>query len=373
MKRPLVVSSLVLASLLLSIVVVGCRGGHGLRVAVSTSSLNHSAAARVGHAGTLRDKLFPFSLSGTRRFQDEVATDPLRRTNSPLETVLGPENELAQAIANRGRSELAFAPFGSSPDLSPQAFTDEPEVSEDSAPHAEVDAAEAGEAQVESDLPSAEAFARDSRFDQAQEEPQPERVDDQERLREARIQQLLDLLAKAEEQAAADVAPSLPQTPIIERARETELEVIEPQVVPQKVEAPQEIVLRATATMPYQSVRSERVELLNVQQLSPTVPARPGHPAVVQRPAVNTEAPRGWANQEWARELVPDFSALGQSAPEEVQIAPLPAVQQPALSGQTAEANAPVAGEKSVGRITPELDTNPSTAARPIQKSGDRR
>lgn len=392
MRRPYFQASLVLASLLFASTLVGCRGGHGLRVAISTSPAARPTAVRVFHGGTVRDKLLPFSVSGTRRFQDEVATDPLRRTNAPLEAVLGSSHELAQAIANHGRSDLKLAPFATAPELikpepaaediatrpSQRSHTEEVERSEDPASASERELTIAGEAQVEAELPSAEAFARERRFEPAQElNPseiqQPEKMDEQERLREARIQQLLDLLAKAEEQAAASVAPPVPQAPIMERAEEHKGEVVEPQIIPQKVEAPQEIVLRATATMPYQSIRNERVELLNVQQLAPTIPARPGLPAVVQRPPLSGEAPRGWANQDWSRELMPDFSDLGTAAPQEVQFTPLPAVQQPGSSSQTAEAGPSGESQPSHGRIVPELDTNPATAARPIQKPSERR
>jgi len=379
MKRQHVLASMVMASLLLSMAAVGCRGGYGLGLVASSSAIVGSLAARVRHVGIVRDKLLPFSIAGTRRFQAEPVSDPLRRDNAPLETVLGAESELARAIASSAPSVLE----SSGSKVQTTEPTLEPTLAElagqesSAAKSKDVGSNQAGEAQVEADLPSSEAFARELKSeldrDLSSLEEQPERVDEEERLREARIQQLLDLLAKAEEQAAAGVAPPLPQAPIADRATELERELVEPQVVPQKVEAPKDIVLRATATIPYQSVRSEQVELLNVQQLQPTVPARPGLPAVVQRPAVVGEAPRGWANQDWSRELVPDFSALGQAAPREVQFAPLPAVQQPAPSGQAVEAGVPVEAQPNVGRIMPELDTKPSTAARPIQKSGERR
>ncbi|MCE2791326.1 MAG: hypothetical protein LW697_02605, partial [Blastopirellula sp.] len=266
MKRQHVLASLVMASLLLSMAAVGCRGGYGLGLVASSSAIVGSLAARVRHVGIVRDKLLPFSIAGTRRFQAEPVSDPLRRDNAPLETVLGAESELARAIASSAPSVLESS--GS------KVQTTEPTLAElagqesSAAKSEDVGSNQAGEAQVEADLPSSEAFARELKSeldrDLSSLEEQPERVDEEERLREARIQQLLDLLAKAEEQAAAGVAPPLPQAPIADRATELERELVEPQVVPQKVEAPKDIVLRATATIPYQSVRSEQVELLNV-------------------------------------------------------------------------------------------------------------
>jgi len=144
-------------------------------------------------------------------------------------------------------------------------------------------------------------------------------------------------------------------------------------VIPPPPQAPKEIVLRATATMPYQSVRSERVELLNVQQMAPTIPARPGIPAVVVNPPAPTVNTPGWANSEWSKGLLPDFSALGESAPEQVEFAPLPSSTEALRESPTVESQPVRGGKSSLGKITPQLDANPATAARPIQKNQERR
>lgn len=376
MRSQLVLSSLVLAVLLLSFVTVGCQSGVGLRVASAVSARPRPFSARVVHFDGFRDKLFPFSISGSRQYAGNSSIDPLRRTNEPLESVLGPDNELANGIANRNRLAPQQAPFSEIPQDAPQhdlnqqpphSILDEPE----SAPEESGNPGDTGAAKAEVNLPSSEAFTRQSGKASLEIE-QPDAINEDERLREARIQQLLDLLAKAEEQAAADVPP-LPPTPILEQARDAELKKIETEEIPQKIETPREIVLRATATIPYQSIRSERVELLNVQQLAPAIPARPGLPAVAKPRVEGGPQARGWANQDWSRGIVPDFSALGQAAPEEVNFQPLPASQLPQSGDQTAETGVSTQNPQGQGRIVPELDANPATAARPIQKSSDRR
>lgn len=405
-------ASLVLGGLLVLSLGAGCRSDQAWGAFRGASVKPRLFSARVKHVPVVRDNLLPFSVSGTRRYQnvaDSRAVDPLKRPNETLEAVLGPENELAQAIANRPKVDWHLEPFA----LAPQARPIQPESASESAAEevplaepqseladvnpvetpAELSPVEESSPVIElaeeaAALPSSEPFTTSvSPIDEGQESAftkskalqdvviardQPETISEEERLREARIQQLLDLLAKAEEQAAVDV-PRLPPAPIVERAKEPTSEEIEPQIIPQKIEQPKEIVLRATATMPYQSVRSERVELLNVQQMAPTVPARPGSPAIVLGAPAASPQPRGWANSDWSKELLPDFSALGAAAPEVIQFAPLPSSEESKVAGpQAAAATAQEEGQ-SVGRIMPELDTNPATAARPLQKSGDRR
>ncbi|OWU66154.1 MAG: hypothetical protein CBB60_000980 [Armatimonadetes bacterium Cent15-Ar3] len=343
-------------------------------------------AARVSDLASNRGRLLPFSISGTRRFQSPVADanrlDPLRRTNDQLASLLGTDNELVQALANRDNFQplpFAVAPQPEKPKYAPEVVEDsrplqplesrveEPaekiiddkpaEVSE--LPSAETfDAEDNGEEEVTAPLDSAtETHQEDSSPDV----PQP--ISEEERQREERIQQLLDLLAKAEALAQENNAPELPPSPIIERVNEPELEKTEPQVIPQPPQAPKEIVLRATATMPYQSVRSERVELLNVQQMAPTIPARPGIPAVVLNPSAPSAKASGWANNQWNKDLVPDFSALGDSAPEQVEFAPLPTGVEAANQSPTVESQGVSGGESSLGRITPEVDSNPASVS----------
>jgi hypothetical protein len=373
----------------------GCRSDYGWGGLRGASVKPRLFSARVNHGPVVRDRLMPFSISGTRRYQtvaDSQAVDPLKRTNESLAAVLGPDNELAQAIANRPKVDWHLQPFALAPltaPIQPDSVTAEevvesPQVAQQPELPEVVPSDSFGEkASVDHELveavelPASEPFmASVSPVDDSSESAFTKSEGKQDvvisRLREARIQQLLDLLAKAEEQASADVPP-LPPAPIIEQAKEPEVKEAEPQIIPHKLEEPKEIVLRATATMPYQSVRNERVELLNVQQLAPTIPARPGVPAIVQGAPAAELHPRGWANRDWSKELLPDFSALGEAAPEVIQFTPLPAADLPAVDGNQAAAATPQEPGQSVGRIVPELDTNPATAARPLQKSSDRR
>jgi|GEM_PF-5612421 len=374
----------------------GCQSGWNYPVATRVATSTRVFAARVSDLASNRGRLLPFSISGTRRFQTPIAnanrSDPLRRTNEELASLLGTDNELVQALANRDNFQplpFAVTPQPEKPKYAPEVVEDsrplqplEPKVEEKTEKIVDVKPAEVAE------LPSAETFDAedngeeevtaplDSAAEMGEEDlspdlPQP--ISEEDRLREERIQQLLDLLAKAEALAQENNVPELPPAPIIERAKEAELEKTEPLIIPPPPQAPKEIVLRATATMPYQSVRSERVELLNVQQMAPTIPARPGIPAVVvSPPAPSVNAP-GWVNSEWNRGLVPDFSALGDAAPQQVEFAPLPASSEALNQTPTADSQGVSVGESSLGKITPEVDSNPATAARPIQKNEQRR
>ncbi len=372
----------------------GCQSSWNYPVATRAATTARVFAARVSDLASTRGRLLPFSISGTRRFQTPVADanrlDPLRRTNDELANLLGTDNELVQALANRNNFQplpFAAAPQPVKPEQAPDIVEDsrplhlaEPTVEKVTKKVVEEKSTEAAE------LPSAENFlaeddteeaateARDSELeatdDSAPDVPQP--ISDEERLREERIQQLLDLLAKAEAVANQNI-PELPKAPIIERPLEPVLEKVEPLVIPPPPQAPKEIVLKATATMPYQSVRSERVELLNVQQMAPTIPARPGIPAVVVNPPAPTVNSPGWANSGWSKELLPDFSALGESAPEQVEFAPLPSSTEALRESPAVESQPVRGGESSLGKITPQLDANPATAARPIQKNQERR
>lgn len=300
----------------------------------------------------------------------------MRRTNDDLATVLGPNDELVQALANRDNFQplpFVVAPQPVKPDYAPEVVRDSRPLQ---SAEPGVETFEEEERTADSELPSAETFGEEEESQDAATEPVATELDggsqvkepnsEEERLREERIQQLLDLLAKAESLAEQNV-PELPPAPIIERAVEPVQERVEPLVIPQPPQAPKEIVLRATATMPYQSVRSERVELLNVQQMAPTIPARPGVPAVVANPGLPAVNAPGWANQDWSKGLVPDFSALGTAAPDEIGFAPLPQ-ESPTVEPKTVSGT-----ETNVGKVTPELDANPATAARPIQKNQERR
>jgi hypothetical protein len=374
----------------------GCQSGWNYPVATRVATSTRVFAARVSDLASNRGRLLPFSISGTRRFQTPIAnanrSDPLRRTNEELASLLGTDNELVQALANRDNFQplpFAVAPQPEKPKYALEVVEDsrplqplEPKVEEQFEKLVDEKPAEVAE------LPSAETFdaednsqgevtapldsaAETGEEDLSPDVPQP--ISEEDRLREERIQQLLDLLAKAEALAQENNVPELPPAPIIERAKEAELEKTEPLIIPPPPQAPKEIVLRATATMPYQSVRSERVELLNVQQMAPTIPARPGIPAVVvSPPAPSVNAP-GWANNEWNKGLVPDFSALGKAAPEQVEFAPLPASSEALNQSPTANSQGVSGGESSLGKITPEVDSNPATAARPIQKNEQRR
>lgn len=357
----------------------GCQSKWDYPVATRLGTNARVFAARVSDWASNRGRLLPFSISGQRHFQTSVlqadGVDPLRRTNDDLANLLGPNDELVQALANRDNFQplpFVVAPQPVKPDYAP-------EVVRDSRP---LQSAEPGvetveeEPSADAELPSAETLDEEKESQDAATEPVATELDgssqakepssEEERLREERIQQLLDLLAKAESLAEQNV-PELPPAPIIERAVEPSPERVEPLVIPQPPQAPKEIVLRATATMPYQSVRSERVELLNVQQMAPTIPARPGVPAVVANPGLPAVNAPGWANQDWSKGLVPDFSALGTAAPDEIDFAPLPK-ESPTVESKT------VSGEESsLGKVTPELDANPATAARPIQKTQERR
>ena len=374
----------------------GCQSSWNYPVATRVGTSARVFAARVSDLASNRGRLMPFSISGTRRFQSPVVDanrlDPLRRTNDELANLLGTDNELVQALANQNKFQPL--PFAVAPQ--PQQPEYAPDVVEDSRPIQPVEPkvekiVEEKPAEIV-EVPSAESFVAEGKKEEAATEPidsepkleqedlspdVPQPISEEERLREERIQQLLDLLAKAEAVAQENI-PELPPAPIIERAIEPVLEKTEPLVIPPPPQAPKEIVLRATATMPYQSVRSERVELLNVQQMSPTVPARPGIPAVVLAPisppaaSPSANAP-GFANSDWSKGLLPDFTALGEAAPEQVEFAPLPPVSNESKESSTVGAQPIAGGESSLGKITPELDSNPATAARPIQKNQERR
>lgn len=372
----------------------GCQSGWNYPVATRVGTSARVFAARVSDLASNRGRLLPFSISGTRRFQSPVADanrlDPLRRTNDELASLLGTDNELVQALANRDNFQplpFAVAPQPVKPDQAPDVVEDSRPLQPAEPTSEQVTEKVADEKPTEAtELPSAENFlaeddteeaateASDSELeateDSAPDVPKP--ISDEERLREERIQQLLDLLAKAEAVANQNI-PELPNAPIIERPLEPVLEKVEPLVIPPPPQAPKEIVLKATATMPYQSVRSERVELLNVQQMAPTIPARPGIPAVVVNPPAPTVNASGWANSDWSKELLPDFSALGESAPEQVEFAPLPPSAEALKESPTVESQPVHGGGASRGKITPELDSNPATAARPIQKNQERR
>jgi len=373
----------------------GCQSSWNYPVATRAATTARGFAARVSDLAATRGRLLPFSISGTRRFQTPVADanrlDPLRRTNDELASLLGTDNELVQALANHNNFQplpFAVAPQFEKPEYAPDVFEDsrplqplEPKVEALTEKIAEGKTAEVAE------LPSAETLFAESNSEEEVTEPinaapetneedlspdVPQPISEEERLREERIQQLLDLLAKAESLAQESI-PELPPALIIERASEPELEKTEPLVIPQPPQAPKEIVLKATATMPYQSVRSERVELLNFQQVAPTIPARPGIPAVVVNPSAPTVNLPGWANSDWSKGLLPDFSALGESAPEQVEFAPLPSSTEALRESPTVESQPVRGGESSLGKITPQLDANPATAARPIQKNQERR
>jgi hypothetical protein len=373
----------------------GCQSSWNYPVATRAATTARVFAARVSDLASTRGRLLPFSIGGTRRFQTPVADanrlDPLRRTNDELASLLGTDNELVQALANRNNFQplpFAVAPQSEKPEYAPDVFEDsrplhpsEPTVEALTEKIAEGKTAEVVE------LPSAETLIAESNSEEEVTEPinsvleaneedlsldVPQPISEEERLREERIQQLLDLLAKAEALAQENI-PELPPAPIIERVSEPQLEKTEPLVIPQPPQAPKEIVLKATATMPYQSVRSERVELLNVHQMAPTIPARPGISAVVVNPSAPTVNSPGWVNSDWSKGLLPDFSALGESAPKQVEFAPLPSSSEALKESPTVEKQ-PVRGrEASLGKITPQLDANPATAARPIQKNQERR
>jgi hypothetical protein len=396
MKRQYVSALLVTGLATAMSLASGCQNGWNYPVATRLATSTRVFAARVSDLASNRGRLLPFSVSGTRRFQMPVANanrlDPLRRTNDELASLLGTDNELVQALANRDNFQplpFAVAPRPEKPKYAPEVVEDsrplqplEPKVEEQiektvdekpaevaELPSAEtIDAESNGEEEVTAPLDSA---TDTKEADLSPNVPQP--ISEEERLREERIQQLLDLLAKAEALAQESNVPELPPAPIIERAKEVELEKTEPLVIPPPPQAPKEIVLRATATMPYQSVRSERVELLNVQQMAPTIPARPGIPAVVVNPPAPSVNARGWANSEWNKGLVPDFSALGEAAPEQVEFAPLPASSEALSQSPTVDSQAVSDAQSSLGKITAEVDSSPATAARPIQKNEQRR
>lgn len=378
----------------------GCQSGWNYPVATRVGTSARVFAARVSDLASNRGRLLPFSISGTRRFQSPVAdanrSDPLRRTNDELASLLGTDNELVQALANRDNFQplpFAVAPQPVKPDHAPdivedsrplqpaepttEPVTENEPVAEKVAEEKPTEATELPSAEnciAEDDKEEAATEASDSEQeatkDSAADVPQP--ISDEDRLREERILQLLDLLAKAEAVANQNI-PELPKAPIIERPLEPVLEKVEPLVIPPPPQAPKEIVLKAIATMPYQSVRSERVELLNVQQMAPTIPARPGIPAVVVNPPAPTLNALGWANSDWSKELLPDFSALGESAPEQVEFAPLPPSSEVLKESPAVESQPVRGGGTTLGKITPELDSNPATAARPIQKNQERR
>lgn len=404
MKRHQVSALLVTGLAAAASLASGCRGTWDYPVATRVGTSARVFAARVSDlAASTRGRLLPFSISGTRRFQSPVVdtngVDPLRRTNEELANLLGADNELVQALANRNNFQplpFAVAPQPVKPEYAPDVVEDsrplqpvkpvvekaaeqavekvaEKEVEEQLVEEAELPSAENFVAQDNIENPSAKSL--DSKTEATEEDsspdvPQP--ISEEERLREERIQQLLDLLAKAESLAQENI-PELPLAPIIERMEEPVQEKTEPLVLPQPPQAPKEIVLRATATMPYQSVRSERVELLNVQQMAPTIPARPGVPAVVANPPVPAVNAPGWVNSDWGKGVVPDFSALGEIAPEQVEFAPLPPSSEALKDSPTVESQPATKGDSSLGKIMPELDTNPATAARPIQKNQERR
>lgn len=375
----------------------GCQVGVRLPVVASVTNGFRSFSARVSDIASTRGRLLPFSINGTRRFATSSVQpdrpDPLRRTNDSLANVLGHDNELVQALANRSDWQavpFALAPLPVKPEQAPSEVEDSrPLQPAESSPVTDP-VVVTEEPAAEQELPSAESFPggdlEGEAADQlsatsdtsasgrtaAELEDKPEAISEDERLREERIQQLLDLLAKAESDALENI-PELPSAPLIERLSEPEPKKIEPLLIPQLPEAPKEIVLRATATMPYQSVRSERVELLNVQQMAPTIPARPGAPAVVRSsPAIQSPAP-GWANSDWSKGLIPDFSALGEAAPQHVEFAPLPPSERSAENTQPEGTRPTGSTEGTLGKIVPELDSNPATAARPIQNANDRR
>jgi hypothetical protein len=369
----------------------GCQSSWNYPVATRVATSARVFAARVSDLASTRGRLLPFSISGTRRFQTPVADanrlDPLRRTNDELASLLGTDNELVQALANQNNFQplpFAVAPQPRQPEYAPDVVEDsrplqpvEPKVDkiveEKPAEIVEVPSAESFVAEGKNEEAATEPIDSEPKLEQEDLSPDvPRPISDEERLREERIQQLLDLLAKAEAVANQSI-PELPKAPIIERPLEPVLEKVEPLVIPPPPQAPKEIVLRATATMPYQSVRSERVELLNVQQMAPTIPARPGIPAVVVNPPAPTVNTPGWANSEWSKGLLPDFSALGESAPEQVEFAPLPSSTEALRESPTVESQPVRGGESSLGKITPQLDANPATAARPIQKNQERR
>lgn len=380
----------------------GCQVGVRLPVVASVSNGFRSFAARVSDIASTRGRLLPFSINGTRRFAASSTPadrpDPLRQTNDSLANVLGHDHELVQALANRSDWQavpFALAPLPVKPQQAPSEVEDSRPIqpaevtpktapvviAEEPAAEAELPSAEtfpSGEQEVESadQLPATSKTSVTGQDnigrDKAAGEDQPQATSEEERLREERIQQLLDLLAKAESDALGNI-PELPATPIIERPIEAEPKKIEPLLIPKMPEAPKEIVLRATATMPYQSVRSERVELLNVQQMAPTIPARPGSPAVVRsQPDGQLPAP-GWVNSDWSKGLVPDFSALGDSAPQSVDFAPLPPTERSAENTQPEVSRPSDSTAGTLGKLIPELDSNPATAARPIQGANDRR
>ncbi|MFM7563011.1 MAG: hypothetical protein ACKO81_08265, partial [Planctomycetota bacterium] len=205
----------------------GCQSGWNYPVATRVATSTRVFAARVSDLASNRGRLLPFSISGTRRFQTPIAnanrSDPLRRTNEELASLLGTDNELVQALANRDNFQplpFAVTPQPEKPKYAPEVVEDsrplqplEPKVEEKTEKIVDVKPAEVAE------LPSAETFDAEDNGEEDLSPDLPQPISEEDRLREERIQQLLDLLAKAEALAQENNVPELPPAPIIERAK----------------------------------------------------------------------------------------------------------------------------------------------------------
>lgn len=142
-----------------------------------------------------------------------------------------------------------------------------------------------------------------------------------------------------------------------------------------------EVVLQARAFAPYQSLRTHHVELLNASQQAYTLPAAPRNQFLIagDLPVADETYSKG-PNEirflqlpEDHRPSIPVENAR-TTRPEKIEFSPLPAsVSNDHGNLMATQPAAQNANEVSISILAPEPDTNPATAARPIQKPTDRR
>jgi hypothetical protein len=341
----------------------------------------------------------PVAAIDSNQTNDDLRTDSDSLTNNDLISVIDPNIKPESIPHNKLQSDL-HNQLESNANEGPAQSVEPTQPS--STPQMDLPTAE-----EISHNPSAPVLTIDSSVGDVM-EPDALALDSQTSIRHSTLRvitdrdRFLDLIVESTPQPAADestvlrISQSSQQSDTASKV-DTEIEITSsfPPVVQQSEDLPTaienpdvnvDITLKARAVQPYQATIHNRAQLLDLESMRLAIPAKP-----LDVSQFNDTRFLADIDNNWRFDPLPNTTPFAAGIVDlktgnfssEYRFAPLPSVvtQDPNAVNHNSLQTLPTSQPSGTGSVTdvvvdlvaPQLDTNPATAARPIQKPGDRR